>query len=203
MDIQITYETLFDLLRKERGLSELQELDVSFWEQAVSYMRERNDFFSRTSQAEQEKTRLQIQNIKLLLREIYERREKKILNLALNVIKADNPSLIETKQMLPGYKDRMESEDMTKPVVESTKEGEEYLPKAPVSSDEKIESVQAPTSTEGEEEILVKFVTSVPKFLGKNKQVFGPYEIGTITSLPVKITEILLKKNKIEKVMAS
>jgi len=101
MDIQITYETLFDLLRKERSLEELQSLDSAFWNHVITYVTDRKAFFERTNSMEQEKANIQLKNIRRILKELYERREQKIVRLALNVIKTDNTSFVDRRGMLP------------------------------------------------------------------------------------------------------
>jgi hypothetical protein len=50
--------------------------------------------------------------------------------------------------------------------------------------------------------IIVRFTSNVPKFVGKNKELFGPFEQGKISQLPANIAQILLKKGKVEHVMA-
>ena len=100
MEIHITYETLFDLLRKERSLEELQKLDIRFWQYVIDYLREREAFYEKTSTIEQEKTRIQLNNIKRIIKEIYEHRERKIVNVAVNVVRSDNAHFVDTKNML-------------------------------------------------------------------------------------------------------
>jgi DNA replication initiation complex subunit (GINS family) len=41
-DVKITYETLFDLLRREKNRNELQQLDPSFYLDVVSYLKEKS-----------------------------------------------------------------------------------------------------------------------------------------------------------------
>ncbi|MCF7798591.1 hypothetical protein K9M74_01675 [Candidatus Woesearchaeota archaeon] len=263
MDIHITYETLFDLLRKERSLEELQDLDKQFWLYVIDYLKERQAFFDKTSAIEQEKMRIQLSNIKRILKEIYERREQKILQLALNVIRTDNSGFVDTRNML--YEERLLF-DESLAILKKYKEGvldQVFVHEAPIMATKKHaelaanmvtdtqsyagtsgfgessimnnvddtkleESVTAPISSEEtvpeetneqttkaslttvktkttqtkQGTLLVKFVTPVPKFLGKDKEVFGPYNTGTITSLPENIAAILLKKDKVQKVIA-
>ena len=89
-EIKITYETLFDLLRREKSRDELQKLDPEFYKDVLMYLQEKQAILQDTStqaelfaSSEKEKIRIQFQNIKKILREFYERREKKILHLAL------------------------------------------------------------------------------------------------------------------------
>ena len=48
------------------------------------------------------------------------------------------------------------------------------------------------------DEMTVRFVTAVPKFLGKQKEIYGPFEAGEEATLPSMIANILLKKGKAE-----
>ena len=104
MDVHITYETLFDILRKERSLDELQNLDIQFWAHVVTYLQERSTFMQKTSLAEQEKTRVQLSNIKRIIREIHDHRQRKLMNLAVNVVRTESASYIDKKNMLDDEK---------------------------------------------------------------------------------------------------
>jgi len=236
MDVQITYETLFDLLRKERSLEELQSLDAAFWSYVVNYVNDRQAFFDRTNVMEQEKARIQIQNIKRILKEIYERREKKIVGLALNVIRTDNASFVDKRNMLPSEKELFDEfmlllTKYKQGVLLQVFQGHTPLiapveipaPKAEETAD--LENVSSSYETENSKKdidnssssvkekdedvpemkvgsMIVRFKSNVPKFLGKNKKVFGPYDEGKIVQLPAKIAQILIKKGKVEPVMA-
>lgn len=237
MDIHITYETLFDLLRKERSLDDLQELDPWFWKHVVDYLNERESFLETTSQLEQEKTRIQLFNIKRIIREIYERRERKIMQLAMNVVRATDQNFFDKRSMLseetklfdeavallltykrgvleqvcatqipiicPDAYDKPIRREYVAPKEEenelkSSIPGEQFIKSESNKEAESLESI----NPDNKENILVKFKMSVPKFLGKNKEVFGPFEKGIVTSLPNNIASILLKKEKVEKVLS-
>jgi len=249
MEINITYETLFDLLRKERSLEELQQLDPVFWNHVVDYLSERHTFLEKTSQTEQEKTKLQLQNIKRILKEVYERREQKIVNLALNVIRSDASTFVDKKNMLSPERELFDETLLllTKykqgvllqvfqyrlPIIATTSMPNIYAAPPPDPDVLKKELVAAETNGDGEEQteskpdeaskeqtsssdkpslpgdmepktgsVIVKFTASVPKFYGKNKTLFGPYDEGKIVQLPANIANILLKKGKVKQVMA-
>ena len=233
MDIQITYETLFDILRKERSLEELQSLDDNFLNEVVKYILERKAFFEKTNVMEQEKAKLQLKNIQRILKEIYERREQKIVRLSLNVIKTNNTGFVDKRNMLPTEKEffdeisalltkykqgillqifqgrkpliipkelptNNETETKEEPInnkVEETKEEKSEI------EETKEEKSEIPPMKEGT--TIVRFKMAVPKFLGKNKKIFGPFDKGKITQLPAKIAQILIKKGKVEAVMNS
>ena len=258
MELSITYETLFDLLRKERSLEELQSLDSIFWNQVVIYLNDRNAFLEKTSQAEKEKTKLQLRNIKRILKEIYERREQKIVNLALNVIRSDSSTFVDKRNMLLAERELFDEVILllTKykqgvllqvfqyrnPIISTSdlpdmEEGEspdtselkkelkaaeenDNIERDPVnieldtkkdSSDEENADTDSQSSDSSSSDdlpemkvgtVIVKFISSVPKFYGKNKQIFGPYDEGKIAQLPANIANILLKKGKVKHVLA-
>ena len=82
--VNITYETLFDLFRNESKES-LQQLPEGFYKDLVTYLQEKKSLFEdqEPSAAEKEKLSKQLQNVSRIIRDIYERRETKILHLAV------------------------------------------------------------------------------------------------------------------------
>ena len=235
MDVHITYETLFDLLRKERSLDELQHLDQDFWSHVVTYLRERDSFMQKTSMAEQEKTRIQLQNIKRIIKEIYEHRQRKLVNLAINVVRTESADHLDRDSILNEEKSLFEtllklltthkqelllqvlnndfsllspevSSDSSSTNSDSDSSSTESTSISDSSSSSETTSTSS-TESSSEElsdggDILVKFLTSVPKFLGKDKEIFGPYDQGKMISLPSSLVAILLSKGKVKKVMA-
>jgi len=109
VDIRITYETLFDLLRREKNREELQSLDNDFYEQVLAYLKEKKEALSRKGDelfvsAEREKLKIQFQNIRRIIKELYERREKKIINMALTRVRTGS-DVIDTSALLPSEKE--------------------------------------------------------------------------------------------------
>ncbi len=111
-DVVITYETLFELLRIEKNREDLQKLDDNFFEDVREYLRDKTSTFeSKESQSllfeadEKEKAKLEIENIKKILKELYDRREKKIVFTALNkartgVILINTANMLKSERML-------------------------------------------------------------------------------------------------------
>lgn len=109
-DVVITYETLFEMLRLEKNREELQKLEPSFFNDVHSYLNDkRNMFESQQSQSmlfvadEKEMTRLELENLKKILKDLYDRREKKIVRIALNKART-GLSVVNTSNMLPSEK---------------------------------------------------------------------------------------------------
>lgn len=211
MDIHITYETLFDLLRKERSLEELQKLDIRFWQHVINFISEREAFYEKTSTIEQEKTRIQLNNIKRIIKEIYEHRERKIVNIAVNVVRSDNTQFVDTKNMLgeekflfdetiamlKRYKREVLLQVFNKTLPVISPQSYVVEEQEPEEEAEQIEEVENEVP---QDQMAIKFTSSIPKFLGKKGEVYGPYEVGENATLPLIIAQILLKKGKAQKV---
>ncbi len=109
--IKITLETLYDLLRNEKKREDLQKLDETFFTDVVNYVREkkmllesRKSDSSMFSSAEREKLEYELRSIKRILKELYEKREKKIIDIALNKSRTGS-DIIDTSSMLHEEKD--------------------------------------------------------------------------------------------------
>jgi DNA replication initiation complex subunit (GINS family) len=110
-DIKITLETLYDILRNEKKREELQNLENSFFIDVVSYLREKKAILEMKevednlfAAGEREKLEYELKSIKRILKEIYEKREKKIIDVALNKSKTGS-DIIDTSSMLREERD--------------------------------------------------------------------------------------------------
>ena len=98
-DVVITYETLFELYRREKSRDELQKLDPGFYARVTEHVKTLRKIDASVSDDQLEQKRLQAINIKKILKEIYSRRERKVMNMAL--IKVVTPqSIIDLTTML-------------------------------------------------------------------------------------------------------
>ena len=106
----ITYETLYDLFRREKNKEEVQELSLVIYRDLLNYLREKQAYYDSCmaksdifSLSERDKTLQQLQNAKRLIKDLYERREKKIIELSVNKSRT-NSNLINTQFLLPEEK---------------------------------------------------------------------------------------------------
>ncbi len=106
-DVSITYERIYEILRKEKESGDILKLDPTFYGDVVGYLAEKTKILDEAahktdlfSAAERENTSLQLKNIKRLLKELYDRRESKILSLAMNKSRTDS-DIINTASLLP------------------------------------------------------------------------------------------------------
>jgi len=220
-DINITYETLFDLLRRERNRDELQKLDSTFYTDVLAYMAAKQALLPKTDvnsfTAEGEKARIQFHNIKKILKELYDRREKKLVLLAMNTVRTGMHNL-DRSAFLP--EEHLFFNDLTKTFQGYRRDVlEQVLRQAapfggstpqPISSPKVAEVPESapavPKSVPAQKAVVpekksvdgtkVTFLKPVPRFAGGNEQVFGPYKTGDVATLPDKIASVLVKKGR-------
>ena len=190
----ITYEILFELLRNEKTKHEIQKLDENFYQNFLTYLDEKQKIIDKEdkddifSVSEKQKTIVQMQNIKRIIRDFYERREKKVIDLAIvnsrsgnddtvNLLNEEKAFYDELLSVLNKYRNQilnMILENKTPNVV--MKEEEETL-----------------TSN-----LLIKFIHAVPQFYGENLELFGPFEENDFANLPRKISNVIVNKGRAE-----
>ena len=106
-EIIITYETLFDLLKREKDRVELQKLEPEFFANVLSYLREKRQFAQQQSQGsydEAMKANREIDNIRKIIKEFYDRREKKLVLIALDQSRTKS-NLVDYSHMLKDERD--------------------------------------------------------------------------------------------------
>jgi len=224
VEINITYETLYEILRNEKNRDDLQELNVGFYEDVVKYLNKNKEMLSKAhSDDETEDLARQIKNIKAIIKEIYERREKKIINMAINKSRAGSES-VEIDYLLPQEKDfyihcvalldRFRTQDLSKildgSIILPTRnfEPEAAAPKQEAASEAQRPATAAPTQEHAphkpsDEKKTIKFRENVPKFLGKQLEVYGPFEPEEVVTLPSDLADILIRKGKADQVFGS
>lgn len=89
-DVIITFDTLFDLARREKHREEIQKIDARFFGDVIKYFNEKQAILESQEKkksvfaaSELEKTRAQLNEAKRLLKDIYTFRESKIVRGAL------------------------------------------------------------------------------------------------------------------------
>jgi DNA replication initiation complex subunit (GINS family) len=110
--VTITYETLFDILRVEKGRDDIQEISPSFYKDVIVYLQQKKEVLVKKEHEsgidsfdEVKKARIQYENVQRLVKEICQRREKKILLLALNCSRTQqkaiqSDALLEEEKLL-------------------------------------------------------------------------------------------------------
>lgn len=197
----ITYDKLYEVLRLEKYKKELQKLDVDFYNKVVKYLEEKKSIlhsqegkdsvFASQSIA---KTKRQLENTNMILKELYERRESKIIQMALFNSRTGEKSQ-ETDALLD---EEMQFYTSITNLFDVYRTGilsnilQSKLPdvKEEIISNKSTEKVNK----------LIRFIQPVPKFVGENMEVYGPFDSEDIANLPEKVSEILIKNNRAEEI---
>jgi len=203
--IVITYETLFDLLKREKERTDLQRLEPTFFGDIISYIKDKKKIIeakseSPSAQEEHKKTERQLENIHKILKELYERREKKIISLALDKSRTKS-SLIDTTAIL---KEEKAFFDTLTSLLDTYREAilysmlNEKMPfmqpiEKPKADFKSALELNKPTK-------LVRFMHHVPKFVGTELEEYGPFEEEDIASLPAEIVNVLISKGRVEEI---
>ena len=199
-NISITYEFLYELLRKEKFRKELQKLDENFFKDVINYLEEKKTILMSQEKKDSifapsnvQKTRKQLENLQKIIKEFYERRETKIIQLAVfssrtNAPIQDYASMLEEEKEF--YKTIVEElNNYRSSILKSLLEG-----KLPVKGRNKKKQKDAePVETK-----LIRFMQAIPQFVGDDLEVYGPFESEDISNLPTRVAEVLIKNNRAE-----
>ena len=199
----ITYDKLYEVLRLEKYKKELQKLDIDFYNKVVKYLDEKNSIlqsqegkdsvFATQSIA---KTKRQLENTRMILKELYEKREGKIIQSALFSSRTSEKSQ-ETDSMLD---DEFKFYTALVALFDNYKNGillnilQGKLPQIK----ESITNIENKGSEKTNR--LVRFLNAVPQFVGNDMNTYGPFDTEDVANLPEKVSEILIKNNRAEEI---
>ena len=127
-----------------------------------------------------------------LVKELYERRERKILQLAINKSRTKSQAIDDSVLL---EEEKRIFDDATSVLDKYRKEILLNLVNARLPFGKKEEQQE---KKEEKDSVMIRFTGAVPKFLGQNLEIHGPFEEGDIATLPKIIADILIKKNRAE-----
>ena len=213
VEIAITFETLYDLLIREKQREELLLLEPTFFQDVIIYLREKmkiwekissdNDLFS---EGERDKVEMELKNIRKILKDLYERREKKIIDLAINKSRIGHG--LEARNLLDEEKRLFEN---VAQVLDRHRRGillnllkmelpkiEEHKVVLELSSAESASVENTPTVVR--QTVTVRFLHAVPKFVAGDLCVYGPFDEEDVANLPKDAAAILISKKRAEEI---
>lgn len=208
-EITVTYETLFEILVREKGREELQKLEETFFDDVVKYIDEKKSILEKNRHksifAEDESVTVmtQLENIKSIINELYDRRERKVLNMAINKART-NSSLINTSTLL--VEENQLFEELTailsnyrhKHLDKLLNSNGHQLVKKPVEKtiEQSVKETEVASERSKEDVMKVKFVTEVSKFAGTNLEEYGPFKPEDVAEVPEQIANILIDSKR-------
>ena len=199
--VVITYDTLYEILRREKFKKELQKLDDNFFDNTLNYLndkskidesqKEKDSIFS----SEFKKTEKTLENTKKILKELYEKRESKIIMLALFSSRTA-PTEDDIIAMLPEEK-RLYSTLLD----DLTKFRKDILQNLLENKQPKVEGKSIKSENQ-DSKSLIRFLHAVPKFVGEDLTIYGPFDAHDVANLPKGIANVLITKERAEKIEA-
>lgn len=187
----ITFETLYDIMRREEARDELQKLNVTFYQDVFSYITDKQHILesqagkdSIFASQEVEKTRTQLKNILKIVRKLYDRRESKTIQLAL-LSARNNEKMYDTSYLLP---EEQEFFNSVKAIIGSNR-GSFFSLSSPSQNLEKPKDLKI--TAEKDNGCKVRMLCDVPEFLGIDLLSYGPYTDQSVISLPKQIADML------------
>jgi len=183
----ITYNDLFEVLRKERYSEQLQSLPKNFFSEAAEYFKDKQEFSSNKDESKGEdlfsdiavKNKKKLENAITVFKEILWRRRKKILNLAFvafetGISKKDFENLSDFEREL--FEEIIKSLEKSEKNLNGVMKGEKDMQKYK----------------------LVRFLEDVSEFLDLSGETVGPFKKSEIVNLEREIVDILAKDKRVE-----
>lgn len=200
--VVITYETLFEILRREKSRGDLQELDQGFYQDIITYLAQKKGILLRQPVAsglfgeeERMQTESQVLNIKRLIRQLYELRERKIIDMALNRSRTQS-SLLDDSALLSEEKTFYETlitrmDEQRRDLLYQILNAQAQAPSS--EPDKKVEKKK-------EMDITLKFSDDVEQFVDEEMNEHGPFAEGDVATLPANLAQMLIERHGAERV---
>jgi len=171
----ITFELIRKIQREEQRVPKLTKLPENFYNSLSAYLEQKRKL------KEDRRTTLEIKNVELLLEDIFNRRERKILNFAIIAARTGIP---------PENLSESEREFFDKIVSEIKQRRDENLKKMLAERKEELVS-------------LIVFKEDTPEFVGIDEKTYGPFKKGDIARLPEENMKVLIERGIVEEFRVS
>lgn len=213
--IKITLETLYDVLRNEKKREDLQKLEETFFLDVILYLQEKQALLKSIENkdnifaaGEKEKLEYELHSIKRILKDIYEKREKKIIDIALNKSKTGS-EIIDISSLLREEKEFYERllflldtyrQSILFKLFEGKLPGVTSLgitikkPSPVVSAHELREEIEESVNTNPM--MKIRFIHPVPSFVWKDMKIYGPFDAGEDTEIYPEVAQLLIRKGR-------
>jgi len=171
----ITFELIRKIQREEQRVPKLSKLPEDFYNSLSAYLEQKR------SLKEDRKTALEMKNIELLLEDIFNRRERKVLNFAI----------IAARTGIPPENLSAEERDFFDKIVDTIKQRRnDNLKKMLGEKKEEFAS-------------LIVFKEDVPEFVALDEKNYGPFKKGDIARLPDENMKLLIDRGFAEEFKVS
>ena len=178
----ITYNELYDALRKERYSEQLQPIPKNFIKEVADYLKDKKEISEKESDDFSDtitKTKKQFENSIAILRELILRRKRKILDLAF-VAAETGISKRDFENMLAVEKESFDD------IMKSLEKGDKKIAKM----------LKGAEDDEKSKNKMIVFVQDTDEFLDLDGNKLGPFKKGDVANLSEEIANILIVDKK-------
>jgi len=180
----ITYQDIYDALRKEKYSEQLQKLPQNFLEEIAAYFKEKRAIINKENELFSDvvdKTKKQLDSAMAAVKELLFRRRKKILNLSIIAS--------ETGLQKKDFENMLQQE---RELFETVT--------AQLGRTEKSEIAALTNEAPSFKHTLLRFSADVESFVGTSGEQLGPFKTGEVANLPSDIAAILIQAGKAEEI---
>ena len=181
----ITYNELYDALRKERYSEQLQPIPKNFIKEVSAYLKDKKEIASKEDDEFSDtitKTKKQFENSIAIFKELMLRRKKKILDLVF-IAAETGISKRDFENMLAVEKECFDE------IIKSIEKNDKHISKILKGADEE----------EGKSKNkMIVFVQDTEEFLDLEGNALGPFKKGDVANLSEEISNILIINKKAE-----
>jgi len=188
MDIKL----LRELNRKEKTSPYLQKIEKNFYDELAALMREVYIKREDCSEEELPKFLAELENLRNIIIELYEAREKKIVSNALYYVRTGEKIELENLSK--------EEEVFLKKIVEIIKSHRENILDKTLKGkieDEKESKEEKKTEIPT---ITVRILKDLPPIVGIDGKIYGEFKVEDIVTLPKPNAEVLIRQGVAQRI---
>jgi len=217
---KITYEILRELRKNEASSRKLQSLTSDILPALHDYIESRQKSYEESLKSVDSyyedilnDKRREIEHARVLIKQLFTSRDRKLLKLALNDALSGKESESVNNMLPQEFELYRRVKDLLREFIAwrssvifgDGDHGENPFLKEKVLKTEVPSTTPGPGQSKGSDTlpgtVKIKLLEAIPQVVGPDKLIYGPYEKGEVVELPARLAEILIRKKKAEEVV--
>ena len=205
---EFNYEDVYEILRAEKYSTDLQPISLEQLQKIRRYLANKEEFLVRQSESKfddaVEKIKIELDNAKRALKDLYDKRERKVISRAVFSARGGFKFKDTTSMLLSEEKLYFILLEMLR------KSGEEFFSfvnSEPILTGEATAELNSnpseePKTLKGNFKRL-KLIEAIPELMDTQLNRYGPFTAGAEIELPSELAELLLKQNKAAEIQSA
>lgn len=206
--VNLTYDSLFEIVLKEKDRDELQRLPSGFVRDLVGYLADSKGLVEakRLAGSTDDVIFKRFSNVKLLVRDLYECRERKIVRMALISSKSSDKGIIDVSVFLPEERVFFDScikvfDGFRKDFFDCVVDGKAPNVSVPVElfgDSSEVEGAVEGSGVEVGDVKVVRFLDDTEVVVDSELKSYGPFKREDVAKVPLDLAEVLVSNGKAE-----